>query len=127
MRLFTLFVVSWMIGVLAFWLVGSIVVGRVMGSGDLSAAAVYSGVIFVFTAPVIYLPAILWIRHRKPGRYTNVIMIAASVIHTVTATALLLSQFGGFRLQLLMDSEAFAFYVLFGIAGVVLSVGTLKA
>ena len=46
---------------------------------------------------------------------------------TPTATALLLSQFGGFRLQLLMDSEAFAFYVLFGIAGVVLSVGTLKA
>ena len=128
MRLFTLFVGSWALGVAMFWLAGSIVAGHVMGPGDLSAAAVYSGVIFVLSAPVIYLPAILWIRHRMPSRRdAKVLMGAAGVVHTVTATALLLSQFGGFRPGMLMTSEAIALYVLFGTAAVVLGLGTLRS
>ena len=124
MRLFLLIVGSWILGVVMFWLVGSFAAGRVMGSGDISAAAVYSLVIFGPTAPLIYLPAIWWARLR--ARYATAIMSVATVVHTVTATALLLRQFGGFRLSMLTTSEALSFYVLFGTAGLVMTLGTLN-
>ena len=128
MRLFTLFVGAWMLGVAVFWLIGSVVGGRVMGSGDVGAVAVYSGVIFLLSAPVIYLPVILWLRHRMPSsRDAWVLMGGVGVVYTVTAAALLLSQFGGFRPEMLMTSEALAFYVLFGTAAIVLTVGTLRS
>jgi hypothetical protein len=122
MRLFVLFTVSWAIGVATYWVVGSILDAHMMGSGDLSAAALYSGVMFAITAPVIYLPAMMWVRRRATRRSALVVMTIMTLLHTVVATALVIAAFGGFRLSALLKPEAVLFYVIFGTAGVVLGV-----
>lgn len=42
MRVFILLLGRWILGVAVYWVVGSILDGHLMGSGDLSAAALYS-------------------------------------------------------------------------------------
>lgn len=125
MRLLGLFGSSWALGVLLYWVVGSIIDGRPMGSGDFSAAALYSGVMFVVTAPVLYLPA-MWLARRVAAiRSAVLVMTGVTLIHSVVATALVIAAFGGFRPASLLTAEAFLFYVIFGTAGALLGAGYL--
>jgi len=126
MRLFGLFVGSWALGVASYWVVGSVLAARLMGSGDLSAAALYSGVMFAITAPVIYLPALWWVKHHASKRSVVLFLTGVTLVHSVIATALVFAAFGGFRLGSLVKSEAFLFYVIFGIAGAALGVGYMS-
>lgn len=126
MRLLLLFVRSWVVGIAVYWVAGSIWDGRPMGSGDFSAAALYSGVMFAITAPVVYLPAMAWVRRVVTMRAAVMIMTASTVIHMLVATALVISAFGGFRAESLLKPEALLFYVIFGTAGAVLGTGYVK-
>ena len=126
MRLFLLFVKAWVVGVAVYWVAGSVWDGRPMGSGDFSAAALYSGVMFAITAPVVYLPAMAWVRQVATMRSAAMIMTVATVIHALGATALVISAFGGFRAEFLLRPEALLFYVIFGTAGFVLGTGDVR-
>ena len=127
MRILVLFIGSWLVGVMIYWLIGSITAGKVMGSGDLGAAALYSGMMFALTAPVSYLPAIWWVRRQTSRSRTAVIMTAVAVIHTFAATAFVFAAFGGFHVRSLLTSEAMLFYIIFGTAGALVCAWTLKA
>jgi hypothetical protein len=125
MKLFVLFVASWAVGVVAYAAIGSLLDGRLMGSGDFSAAALYSGIMFAITAPVLYLPAIWWGR-RLTLRAAALVIALATIVQSFGATALIFAGFGGFRWTYLWKPEAILFYAIFGTAGIVLGIGFLR-
>jgi len=125
MRLLGLFVGSWALGVLLWWIVGSIASGRPMGSGDLGAAALYSGLMFALTAPVVYAPAMWLVSRTATTGQAVLIMTGAAVIQSVGAATLVLAAFGGFRREALLKPEAFLFLLIFGTAGAALGAGYL--
>ena len=125
MRLLILYIVSWALGVLAYGAIGSLLDGRLMGSGDFGAAALYSGVVFAVTAPVVYLPAMWWAR-RMTLRYAALVMTCATIIQSMGATALVFAGFGGFQWRYMLKPEAALFYLIFGTAGIVIGTWYLR-
>lgn len=125
MRLFVLFIASWALGALAYGVIGSLWSGRLMGSGDFSAAALYSGIMFAVTAPAVYLPAMWWGRRTTP-RSATLVMTSATIVQSIGATALVFAGFGGFRWSYVWKPEAVLFYIIFGTAGIVLGTVYLR-
>ena len=125
MRLLVLFIASWALGVVAYGAVGSLWDGHLMGSGDFSAAALYSAIMFVITVPVTYLPAMWWGR-RVTLRSAALVMALATIVQSIGATALVFAGFGGFHWKYMWKPEALLFYMIFGTAGVVLAIGYLR-
>lgn len=122
MKIITIFVVSWVVGLAAY--LGSLALfyRQSISSGDLTAVLFWSLLAFAVAFFVLYLPALFVMRRLLRGVRPLWPFPVLSVLLGVVPTAAIVF-FSGGGVRSLVSPEAYLFYSMFGAAGIVVGFG----
>lgn len=121
-RILGLFVASWAAGVGGYLACLAVFYGQPVSSGDLTAVLFWSLLMFGLSFFALYLPALFGVRRRLGGvRPWWPFPLVAVLLGIVPVALIVLFNGGGIRA--LASAEAYLFYVLFGVTGIVVGAG----